>query len=91
MTRNGPEPIHLPARVWADPVVLRLCQGQDAGGLFRLAKRHGVSNERIAYWIGTDAADVSRRVNGRAGPVTALHRWRAIAEGLNMPIQPGWR
>lgn len=85
MTRNGPEPIHLPARVWADPVVLRLCQGQDAGGLFRLAKRHGVSNERIAYWIGTDAADVSRRVNGRAGPVTALHRWRAIAEGLNMP------
>lgn len=82
--RNGPEPIRLPPQVWADPEVLRLCRDHDAGGLFRLAKRHGVSNERIAYWIGTDAADVSRRVNGRTGPVTALHRWQAIADGLDM-------
>jgi len=75
----------LPAAVWSDPAVLRLCAEHDAAGLFRLAKRYGVSNERLAYWVGVDAAEVSRRLHDKAGPVTALHRWQAIAEGLNMP------
>lgn len=85
MPKDAPPPIHLPDRVWNDPAVLHLCRARDANGLFRLAKKYGTSNERIAYWTGTDAAEASRRVNGKAGQVTALHRWQHIADGLNMP------
>jgi hypothetical protein len=84
--RDAPEPIAIPEQVWRLPAVLDLCRGQDANGLFKLAKQYGASNERIAYWTGTDAGEISKRLNGRiTGPVKALDRWHRIADGLNMP------
>lgn len=85
MPRSAPAPIRLPEHVWHDPAVLALCREQDANGLFRLAKRHGVSNDRLGYWTGTDAAEASKRANGKLGRVTGLARWHRIAHGLNMP------
>lgn len=91
MGRQLLEPIELPAAVWADPAVLALCAAHDAGGLFRLVKRYGVSNERLAYWTGADAAEVSRRLHGKAGRVTALRQlYRPITgtPDADVPVGP---
>ena len=85
MPKDAPEPIRIPDDAWLNPLVLAMCRAKDANGLFRLARKYGASNERIAYWTGTDAAEASKRVNNKAGSVTALHRWQHIANGLNMP------
>lgn len=85
MPKDAPEPIRLPAGVWRDPAILALCRDHDANGLFRLARRHGVSNERLGYWTGADAAEASKRINNKVGRVTGLQRWQRIADGLNMP------
>jgi hypothetical protein len=82
---QAPDPIRLPDRAWADPAVLDLCREHDANGLFRLAKKYGASNDRIAYWTGTDAAEISKRVNNKLGRVATLDRWQRIADALNMP------
>ena len=86
MPKDAPEPIHLPAELWWDPSVLALCRDHDANGLFRLAKSYGISNERLAYWVGTEAGEISKRINDRiSGPIIAINRWLRIADGLNMP------
>jgi hypothetical protein len=84
--RDVPEPIDLPADVWRVPAVVTVCHARDANALLRLAHRHGVTNERLAYWTGIDAGEISKRLNGRTtSAVRALDRWERIADGLRMP------
>jgi hypothetical protein len=84
--RPDPEPIHLPAEKWLDPVIVAACRRRDATALLRFARKYGMTQERISFWTGIDASEISRRLNGRLeGPVLALHRWEGIADGLNMP------
>lgn len=89
MPRPAPDPIRLPATVWQDSKVLALCRDQDANGLLRLAKRHGTSNERLAYWTGLDAAEISKRTSPTGSkansPIRDLNRWQRVADALNMP------
>jgi hypothetical protein len=84
--RDVPEPIDLPADVWRVPAVVTVCRARDANSLLKLAHRHGVTNERLSYWTGIDAGEISKRVNGRTtSAVRALDRWERIADGLRMP------
>ena len=78
---------HFPDDVWRRADVLDMCRNRDAGALLRLANssRFRISQGRLAHWIGTEAADVSRLINGKAGQVVRLDRWERIADGLNMP------
>lgn len=85
MPREAPGPIRIPEQIWRQDDVLELCRTQDADSLFRLAKKHGVTNEAIGYWTGIDPGEISKRINGTKGPVRALDRWHRIADGLNMP------
>ena len=82
------EPIVLPDDAWRDRAVLDACEGLDANRLLTLANRkYGVSQERLGHFIGViDAVEVNKRINGRKpGKVESLHRWKAIADALNMP------
>jgi hypothetical protein len=84
--RQAPDPIDLPADAWRVPAVLTVCHARDANALLRLARRHGVTNERLAYWTGIDPGEISKRLNGRTtSTVRALDRWERIADGLRMP------
>lgn len=66
--------------------MLNACRARDANALIRLAHRHGVTNERIAYWTDFSAGEISRRLNNKnTSPVQMLNRWERIADGLNMP------
>ena len=47
--------------------------------MFRLARKHGHTNESIGYWTGIDPVEISKRINGSKGPVRALDRWAAAA------------
>lgn len=84
--RQAPDPIDLPDDAWRKPAVLTVCHARDANALLRLARRHGVTNERLAYWTGIDPGEISKRLNGRTtSTVRALDRWERIADGLRMP------
>lgn len=87
MPLNAPDPIQLPDHVWHDPAVLDLCRTRDANGLLRLAKKYGTSNDRIGYWTGIDAGEISKRLTGKmtSRPIATLDRWTRIADAFNMP------
>lgn len=85
MPKDAPRPVQLSDDVWNDSDVLDLCRAQDADGLFRIARKHGYTNESIGYWTGIDPVEISKRIRGAKGPVRALDRWQRIAEGLGMP------
>lgn len=86
MPRGAPDPVDLPVEVWVTDVVLEFCRLRDANGLLRTARRFGVTNDRLAFWTGIDAAEISKRISGRQlGPVQSLERWQRIADGLGLP------
>lgn len=85
MPKDAPRPIRLPDDAWRRPEVIRHCRDRDADALFRLARKHGCTNEAIGYWTGIDPAEVSKRISGAKGPVRTLDRWHRIADGLGMP------
>jgi hypothetical protein len=65
--------------------VLGACRARDANALLRLARRHGVTNDRLAYWTGIDPGEISKRLSGKTtSPVQTLDRWERIATGLGM-------
>jgi hypothetical protein len=71
--------------MWERADVLAACRARDANALLRLARRHGVTNERLAYWTGIDPGEISKRLSGKTvSPVQTLDRWERIASGLGM-------
>lgn len=86
MSRQEPGPIELPDGLWERTDVLGACRARDANALLRLARRHGVTNERLAHWTGIDPGEISKRLSGKTvSPVRTLDRWERIATGLSMP------
>jgi transcriptional regulator with XRE-family HTH domain len=77
--------IELPEQVWERADVLAACRARDANALLRLARRHGVTNERLAHGTGIDPGEISKRLSGKTtSPVRTLDRWERIATGLGM-------
>lgn len=86
MSRHEPRPIGLPDELWERADVLAACRARDANALLRLARRHGVTNDRLAHWTGIDPGEISKRLSGKTvSPVQTLDRWERIATGLGMP------
>ena len=86
VSRPEPGPIGLPDELWERADVLGACRARDANALLRLARRHGVTNDRLAYWTGIDPGEISKRLSGKTlSPVRTLDRWERIATGLGMP------
>src|SRR5258705_775700 len=85
MGRQAQSRIELPEELWERADVLAACRARDANALLRLARRHGVTNERLAYWTGIDPGEISKRLSGKTvSPVQTLDRWERIASGLGM-------
>ncbi|HEV7656399.1 MAG TPA: hypothetical protein VGP36_16925 [Mycobacteriales bacterium] len=85
MGKQAPGSIELPGELWERADVLAACRARDANALLRLARRHGVTNERLAYWTGIDPGEISKRLSGKTtSPVQTLDRWERIATGLGM-------
>jgi hypothetical protein len=83
--RQEPGPVDLPDDLWERSDVLGACRARDANALLRLARRHGVTNDRLAYWTGIDPGEISKRLSGKTtSPVQTLDRWERIATGLGM-------
>lgn len=86
MSRSDQGPIELPDELWKRTDVLHACRARDANALLRLARRHGVTNDRLSYWTGIDPGEISKRLSGKTrSPVRTLDRWERIATGLGMP------
>ncbi len=86
MSRHEPRPIGLPDELWERADVLGACRARDANALLRFARRHGVTNDRLAHWTGIDPGEISKRLSGKTtSPVRTLDRWERIATGLGMP------
>src|SRR5262245_13601029 len=77
-------PIHLPDQVWRDPATLDALQSRDVAAIFHLARKYGISQQRISTNIGLVQGRVSQIMTGKR-QVTSFELMERIAHGLNMP------
>lgn len=84
MRDDALEPVHLADSVWTDPDTIAALRDRRVGYLFRLARKFGASQTRIANVTGMGQAEVSRIQKGDR-EVMAIDVLERVAAGLNMP------
>ena len=78
------EPLVVPAHVWQRVDTRSVLQSRDVGALFRLLRRYGVSQGRLAAALGLTQGRVSEIARGQRA-VTTLEVFERVADGLGLP------
>jgi transcriptional regulator with XRE-family HTH domain len=81
MTGNGEHPV--PPDVWENQEMRTALAGRDISSVYRLLRRHGVSQRQIAALTGQSQSEVSEILKGRQ--VMAYDVLARIAGGLRVP------
>jgi transcriptional regulator with XRE-family HTH domain len=77
-------PIALPDQVWRDPATLQALRQRDVSAIFHLARKYGISQQRIATNIGLVQGGISQVMTGKRR-VETFDLMERIAIGFNMP------
>jgi transcriptional regulator with XRE-family HTH domain len=77
-------PIRLPDDAWSSPAALRALRSRDVSAIFHLARKYGISQQRIAANTGLAQGRVSRIMTGKH-QVLSFDLMERIAAGFNMP------
>ncbi|MGH3157332.1 MAG: helix-turn-helix domain-containing protein [Streptosporangiaceae bacterium] len=77
-------PFSFPARIWDQEQTRQMLQDRDIRNLLRLARQHGVSQQRIGSATGIAQSRISDIMTG-GRQVTSLQIFEMIADGFAMP------
>jgi transcriptional regulator with XRE-family HTH domain len=77
-------PIHLSADIWRSSATLQALRRRDVSTIFHLARKHGISQQRIAANTGLVQGRVSQVMTGKRR-VETFDLMERIATGFNMP------
>jgi transcriptional regulator with XRE-family HTH domain len=78
------DPIHLPDEAWRTPEIEHALRERDFRSIFQLARKYGITHERITVNSGVAAGRISEVKNGHR-IIKSLDVMERIASGLNMP------
>jgi transcriptional regulator with XRE-family HTH domain len=78
------DPIHLPDEAWRTPEIEEVLRERDFRSIFQLARKYGITHERITVNSGVAAGRISEVKNGHR-IIKSLDVMERIASGLNMP------
>lgn len=91
MRNRTPHRLSLPESVWEETTTRDVLRNRDFRGLFQIARRHGISQGRIASAVGITQSEVSRIVNSSPGKsqrqIANINLIERIADGFDLPTR----